>query len=70
MWLPWLHTSGSLHLGLRLMCFCARGSSQKRHSVQRNLPGGVCVRVHVCVVVDVRERRGDETGGGGVGVQA
>jgi len=53
-----MHTSGSLHLGLHLMCFCVIGSSQKRHSVWRHLPGAlvVCVCACVCVVDDVCER--------------
>lgn len=74
------HTSRSLHLALRLMCFCVSGSSQKRHSVWCHLPGAVGVfsraRVHVCVCgrrsVCEGERQGDEMvydggEGGGVG---
>lgn len=55
--LPSMHTSGSLHLGLHLMCFCVRGSSQKRHSVWRHLPGAVDVCVCVWLVMCVRKRR-------------
>lgn len=66
-----MHTSGSLHLGLHLMCFCVRGSSQKRHSVWRHLPGavGACLCVCVCVVCGVCDRemrQGDEMADGGV----